>query len=57
VPSAENRIRETWWEFSPMFFQRYLGVLGFPRSRVSRHRQWYAADQRWEEMFTVVAER
>jgi SAM-dependent methyltransferase len=57
LPSRENGVNETWWEFSPLFFQQYLGVLGFPNSSVTRHRQWYATDQSWVDMFTVVAGR
>ena len=51
VPSRDNGVNETWWEFSPVFFQQYLGVLGFPKSTVTRHRQWYATDESWVEMF------
>jgi hypothetical protein len=57
VPSRDNGVNETWWEFSPLFFQQYLGVIGFANSRVTRHRQWYAAGDSWVEMFTVVATR
>jgi len=57
LPSRDNGVNETWWEFSPLFFQQYLGVLGFPNSSVTRHRQWYAAGESWVEMFTVVAAR
>jgi hypothetical protein len=57
VPSSDNGVDETWWEFSPLFFQQYLGVLGFPNSSVIRHRQWNAVIKSWVEMFTVVAAR
>ena len=57
LPSRENGVRETWWEFSPLFFQQYLGIIGFPRCTVTRHRQWYAAGDSWIDMFTIVASR
>lgn len=57
IPSQDNGVRETWWQFSPDFFRQYLGILGFQKSDVTHHQQWYAAGNSWIEMFTVVATR
>jgi O-methyltransferase len=57
LPSRENGARETWWEFSPRFFQQYLEVIGFPKNTLSQHRQWYTTGNSWIDMFTVVASR
>jgi SAM-dependent methyltransferase len=57
VPSRENRVSETWWEFSSQLLQKFLAIVGFPVSSVTRHRQWYAAGACWIDMFTIVASR
>jgi SAM-dependent methyltransferase len=57
VPSRDNGVSETWWEYSPQFFEQFLAIVGFPRSSATRHRQWYAAGNGWVEMFTLVAAR
>jgi SAM-dependent methyltransferase len=55
--SADNKTIDTWWDFSPTFFTKYLAVLGFPHATVSRHRQFYCPTGAWIDMFTVVATR
>jgi SAM-dependent methyltransferase len=57
VPSLDNNVIDTWWNFSPTFFTNYLAVLGFAASKVSRHKQLYCASNIWMEMFTIVATR
>jgi len=57
LPTAANRTVETWWEFSPKFFEQYLGVLGFPHVTLTRHRQFFATIGEDWEMFTIVAAR
>jgi SAM-dependent methyltransferase len=56
-PSLENNTIDTWWLFTPQFFINYLGVLGFTRARIVRHRQLMVPSNTWQEMFTVVANR
>ena len=55
VPTPSNGTVDTWWEFSPAFFETFLAVMGFGRTRVLRHRQ--LAGQTSIDMFTVVASR
>jgi len=57
LPSMDNSTIDTWWLFTPQFFVNYLGVLGFSRSRIVRHRQLIVATNAMQEMFTVVANR
>jgi len=57
LPTAANGSLETWWEFSPKFFEQYLGVLGLPHATVTRHRQFFATLGEECEMFTIVAAR
>jgi SAM-dependent methyltransferase len=57
IPTSDNQTTDTWWIFTPQFFVNYLGVLGFARSRVVRHRQLISVTNTWQEMFTVVASR
>jgi O-methyltransferase len=57
LPSAGDGVVDTWWNFSPVFFTRYLAVIGFPHSRITRHRQFFVPTQSWIEMFTVVGSR
>jgi hypothetical protein len=57
LPTAANGSLETWWEFSPKFFEQYLGVLGFPHVTVTRHRQFFATIGEEWEMFTIVGAR
>jgi hypothetical protein len=57
VPTEAKRSLETWWEFSPKFFEQYLGVLGFRQIGMTRHRQFFATiNQEWE-LFTIVGAR
>lgn len=55
APTTDNEIWDTWWTFSPRFFQQYLAVLGFVDQELTFHTQ--AAHGREIEMFTVVASR
>jgi hypothetical protein len=57
LPSTKNQKIDTWWNFSPAFITQYLSVLGFPHATVTRHRQFFVPEKRWDEMFTVVARR
>jgi SAM-dependent methyltransferase len=57
LPSIDNNTIDTWWLFTPQFFINYLGVLGFTRSSIVRHRQLMVPSNAWQEMFTVVASR
>jgi O-methyltransferase len=57
LPSADNKVIDTWWNFSPTFFTTYLALLGFPHATVSRHRQLFCPTGAWIDMFTVVATR
>lgn len=60
-PSAENRVWDTWWRFSPRFIQNFLGILGFSKSSVFFHSQpnFHIQTNIGVEFpfFTVVAER
>lgn len=57
VPSAANRSLETWWEFSPEFFEQFLRVLGFRQIKVTRHWQFFATIKETWEFFTIVGTR
>ncbi|HEX6003820.1 MAG TPA: hypothetical protein VFZ14_07475 [Burkholderiales bacterium] len=57
VPSPSNTTVDTWWQFSPQFFEAFLAVIGFSHTRVIRHRQRAVVSNDWIEMFTVVADR
>lgn len=57
VPSAVNGSLETWWEFSPEFFDQFLRVLGFSKTRVTRHWQFFATVKETWEFFTIVGTR
>jgi hypothetical protein len=57
VPSAANRSLETWWEFSPEFFDQFLRVLGFRQIKVIRHWQFFATIKETWEFFTIVGTR
>ena len=50
---------DTWWDFSPEFFVRYLEVLGFDDIVLSHHTQRFVQHETEYAipMFTVVAER
>jgi O-methyltransferase len=57
VPNAANRVTDTWWEFSPKFFEQFLPILGFSKTVTTHHRDLYAGiNQHWD-LFTVVATR
>lgn len=56
-PSVVNRAVDKWWDFSPKFFEQYLGVLGFPHTVVTRHRQHFAHTDEWSELFTIVGSK
>lgn len=57
VPTAANKSLETWWEFSPEFFVQFLKILGFPHTRVTRHRHIFQITKEEWELFTVVGTR
>jgi len=57
LPSGRNDIVDTWWSFSSLFFTQYLAVIGFPTTRVTRHRQFFVPTRSWIEMFTIVGSR
>lgn len=59
VPARESRTWDTWWDFSPGFLARFLGVLGFESIAVTHHVQQFLTDgqHRPVPFFTVVAER
>jgi SAM-dependent methyltransferase len=55
LPSVDNDLWHTWWNFTPQFFTQYLSVLGFATFSVSTHKQ-FAFNQE-VELFTIVASR
>lgn len=55
APTIENEIWDTWWTFTPRFFQQYLAVLGFVDQKLTFHEQVVHGSP--IEMFTVVASR
>ena len=57
VPSVINGSLETWWEFSPEFFDQFLRVLGFNTIKVTRHWQFFATIKETWEFFTIVGAR
>jgi O-methyltransferase len=59
VPACESRTWDTWWDFSPGFLARFLGVLGFDAIAVTHHVQQFLPDgqPRPVPFFTLVAER
>lgn len=55
VPTLENRVWDTWWQFSPEFFVQFVRVLGFNNTRTTTHDQLFRdVATTW---FTVVATR
>jgi hypothetical protein len=59
VPAHESKTWDTWWDFSPGFLARFLGVIGFEPIAVTHHMQRFqSGDQtRRVPFFTVIAER
>jgi len=56
VPNASRREPlETWWNLSPGVVAEYLGILGFPHTRTTRHRQVFKG--REIQLYTVVGRR
>jgi SAM-dependent methyltransferase len=57
-PTPESAQWDTWWHFSPEFFEQALGVLGFDDIAVTRHVERHISDGQVYEMpmFTVVAQ-
>jgi len=55
LPSVENDLWHTWWNFTPQFFTQYLSVLGFSTIVASTHKQ--TAFNKEFELFTIVASR
>lgn len=54
-PTPENRMLETWWDFSPQFIIRFLEILGFGDHAISRHTQVHMRGR--AQFFTIVAHR
>jgi hypothetical protein len=59
VPARESPAWDTWWDFSPGFLARFLGVIGFDRVTIGHHEQRFLLEdsERQIPFFTVVAER
>ena len=55
VPTRDNQVRDTWWNFSPDFFVQFLEVLGFRNTKVTTHVQHYLGKP--HTLFTVVASK
>ena len=56
APNVQNQVFETWWSFTPEFWQRALELAGFCRTRVTYSRQ-IGPGGKPNDIFTVVAER
>jgi SAM-dependent methyltransferase len=56
VPSAENMVWDTWWDFSTQFFIEYLRVLGFDNIVTNIHEQLFRRSIPLK-LFTIVASR
>jgi O-methyltransferase len=61
VPTAENGIWDTWWDFTPELFVEFTRVLGFTDVEVTYHEQLFVGADREHghvmPLFTVVARR
>ena len=55
VPSLENEILDTWWNFTPELLINFLKIMGFSKSQVTKHSQIYKRSEM--PFFTIVAER
>ncbi len=55
VPTADNKVTDTWWEFSSTLISQFLGVLGYRRIETTTHAQQHM--HRTFELFTVVGRR
>lgn len=55
IPTAENRVWDTWWSFTPRFIVEYLRVLGFNHVVSTMHAA--SCNGRAHPLFTVVASR
>ncbi len=55
APSLENKILDTWWNFTPELLIQFLKIMGFSKSQVSTHPQIYERTEM--PFFTIVAER
>jgi O-methyltransferase len=56
-PSVENPQVDTWWTFSPEFFERALRVVGFDKVAVTYHEQRFVPSGTLQPLFTVVGTR
>ena len=54
-PDSSNRL--TWWYLTPSAVAAFLRVLGFKKTAVSYHDQFYVTEDRTIPHFTVVASR
>jgi 2-polyprenyl-3-methyl-5-hydroxy-6-metoxy-1,4-benzoquinol methylase len=55
VPTRENKLWHTWWNFSTDFLTQFLAVISFDVAKITKHHQ--IAFNNPEEMFTIVASR
>jgi hypothetical protein len=56
VPSSQNMIWDTWWDFSTHFFVEYLQILGFDNITTNIHEQLFKRSTPLS-LFTIVASR
>jgi hypothetical protein len=47
----------SWWQYTPAFFQQFLGVLGYRHFEVNYHDQLWVQAERTVRHFTIVAQR
>jgi len=57
APAAGNSNTDTWWEFSPTFFDQYLELIGFRNRTYTEHEALYVRAGQKLPMFTIVARR
>jgi len=56
IPNPQRKAPwDTWWNLPPRLIQKYLAILGFPRSTVTWHRQLYKKNAK--TLYTVVGYR
>lgn len=56
-PTPEKPLFDTWWEFSPDFFSRFLSILGFVEQKITYSKQKSNVNDKVIDMFTIVASR
>ncbi len=55
APSANNKILDTWWNFTPDLLIQFLNILGLDKVKVNKHSQIYNKSEM--SFFTIVAEK